>query len=155
MSSASGNRWAIAASSTAFVVVKWLGVAYLLWLGIAQWRSKATTLSSGASGASTITRRELVLRGWALNTVNPKGTLFMLAVVPQFLDPLRALLPQYLTIAGTLAFTDLVINAGYTAFAARVLTVFRTPGRLRWLNRLFGSLFVGLATLLATVKRGP
>ena len=144
----------IAASSAAFVAIKWLGVAYLLWLGIAQWRSSATTLQAGAPGTPAITRRALVLRGWALNTVNPKGTLFMLAVVPQFLDPTHALLPQYLVIAGTLAFTDLVINAGYTLFAARVLAIFSTPGRLRGLNRLFGALFIGLATLLASVKRG-
>jgi homoserine/homoserine lactone efflux protein len=95
-----------------------------------------------------------VLRGWALNTVNPKGTLFMLAVVPQFLDATRPLVPQYLAIAATLAFTDLVINAGYTAFAARALAALRTTAQVRWMNRVFGSLYIGLATLLATVKRG-
>jgi homoserine/homoserine lactone efflux protein len=146
----------IAASSTAFAVVKWLGVAYLLWLGVAQWRSRAAVMRPDAESraAPFATRRALVLRGWALNTVNPKGTLFMLAIVPQFIDPVRALLPQYAIIAGTLAFTDLVINAGYTAFASRVLAAVSTPARLRWLNRFFGGLFIALATLLATVKRG-
>jgi homoserine/homoserine lactone efflux protein len=144
----------IAASSAAFVVVKWLGVAYLLWLGIAQWRSAATTLDAGATRAGVASRAALVGRGWALNTVNPKGTLFMLAVVPQFIDPASPLLPQYAAIAGTLAFTDLVVNAGYTAFAARVLAAISTPQRLRWLNRFFGGLFIGLAALLASVKRG-
>jgi homoserine/homoserine lactone efflux protein len=144
----------IAASSAAFALVKWLGVAYLLWLGISQWRSNASTLNANAGGAAGIPRRALVMRGWALNTVNPKGTLFMLAVVPQFIDPTHPLLPQYLAIAATLAFTDLVVNAGYTAFAARVLAAFRTPGRLRCLNRIFGGLFIGLATVLATFKRG-
>ena len=143
----------IAASSAAFAIVKWLGVAYLLWLGISQWRSTASTLNADAGGPSSISRRALVMRGWALNTVNPKGTLFMLAVVPQFIDPARPLLPRYLAIGATLAFTDLVVNAGYTAFAARVLAAFSTAGRLRWLNRIFGGLFIGLATLLATLKR--
>ena len=143
----------IAASTAAFTAVKWFGVAYLLWLGIAQWRSTASTLHAEGRGAAAISRAALVGRGWALNTVNPKGTLFMLAVMPQFVDPTRALLPQYLAIAATLAFTDLVVNAGYTAFAARVLAALRTPGRLRWLNRVFGALFIGLATVLATVKR--
>lgn len=145
----------IAASSTAFAVVKWLGVGYLLWLGVAQWRSRATVMRSDeAPIAKVVSRRALMLRGWALNTVNPKGTLFMLAIVPQFIDPARPLLSQYAVIAGTLAFTDLVINAGYTAFAARVLSALRTPARLRWLNRFFGGLFIGLAALLATVRRG-
>ncbi len=143
----------IAASNVAFLVIKWLGVAYLLWLGIAQWRS-TTALRADTADARAVSRRALVLRGWALNTVNPKGTLFMLAVVPQFIDPTQALLPQYAVIAATLAFTDLVINAGYTAFAARVLGALKSPRRVRWLNRIFGGLFIGLATVLATVRRG-
>lgn len=143
----------IVASATAFTVIKWLGVAYLLWLGIAQWRAPAVGLQAGADGGPAASRWSIVARGWALNTVNPKGTLFMLAVVPQFLDPARPLVPQYLAIAATLAFTDLVINAGYTAFAARALAALRTPRQVRWVNRVFGSLFIALATLLATVKR--
>jgi homoserine/homoserine lactone efflux protein len=143
----------IVASATAFAAVKWLGVAYLLWLGIAQWRAPAVGLRASADGCAAASRWSIVARGWALNTVNPKGTLFMLAVVPQFLDPARPLVPQYLAIAATLAFTDLVINAGYTAFAARALAALRTPRQVRWVNRVFGSLFIALATLLATVKR--
>jgi homoserine/homoserine lactone efflux protein len=143
----------IVASSAAFTLVKWLGVAYLLWLGIGQWRAPAVGLhAEGGRGAST-SRRAILLRGWALNTVNPKGTLFMLAVVPQFLDPSRPLVAQYLVIGATLAFTDLVVNAGYTAFASKALAALRTPHRMRWVNRTFGSLFVALAAMLATVKR--
>jgi homoserine/homoserine lactone efflux protein len=144
----------IVASSTAFALVKWLGVAYLLWLGIAQWRAPAVGLQARAAGPAQASRGSIFLRGWVLNTLNPKGTLFMLAVVPQFLDPAQPLLPQYLVIAATLAFTDLVVNAGYTAFAARALTALKSPRQMRWVNRVFGSLFVALATLLATVKRG-
>jgi homoserine/homoserine lactone efflux protein len=142
----------IVASATAFAVVKWLGVAYLLWLGWRQWRAPAVGLQAGAR-APNASRWAIVARGWALNSVNPKGTLFMLAVVPQFLDPARPLLPQYLVIAATLAFTDLVVNAGYTAFAARALAALRTPDQVHWVNRVFGSLYIGLATLLATVRR--
>ena len=144
----------IVASATAFAAVKWLGVAYLLWLGIAQWRAPAHGLHAAHGGQDPATRWSILARGWALNSVNPKGTLFMLAVVPQFLDPARPLLPQYLVIAATLAFTDLVINAGYTAFAARAFAALRTPRQVRWVNRVFGSLYVVLATLLATVRRG-
>jgi homoserine/homoserine lactone efflux protein len=144
----------IVASSTAFAVVKWLGVAYLLWLGVAQWRAPAVGLQARSAHPAQASRGSILLRGWVLNTLNPKGTLFMLAVVPQFLDPAQPLLPQYLVIAATLAFTDLVVNAGYTAFAARALAALKSPRQMRWVNRVFGSLFVALATLLATVKRG-
>jgi homoserine/homoserine lactone efflux protein len=145
----------IVASSTAFAVIKWLGVAYLLWLGIAQWRAPAIGLHAQTDGAAKVSRRSILMRGWMINTLNPKPTLFMLAVVPQFLNPTQALLPQYLVMAATLAFTDLVVNAGYTAFAARALAALRTPRQMRWVNRVFGSLFIALATALATVKRGP
>ena len=144
----------IVASSTAFAVVKWLGVAYLLWLGISQWRTPAIGLQARADGVAAASHRSLVVRGWMLNTLNPKPTLFMLAVVPQFLNPAQPLVPQYLVIAATLAFTDLVVNAGYTAFASRALAALRTPRQMRWVNRVFGGLVVALATMLATVKRG-
>jgi homoserine/homoserine lactone efflux protein len=143
----------IVASSTAFTALKWLGVGYLLWLGIAQWRAPAVGLQASPERAAPASRRSIVMRGWALNTVNPKGTLFMLAVVPQFLDPSRPLVAQYLVIGATLALTDLVINAGYTAFASKALAALRTPRQMRWVNRFFGGLFVALAAMLATFKR--
>ena len=103
---------------------------------------------------SAVSTRALLLRGWAVNAVNPKGTVFLLAVVPQFLDLDRPLAPQYLVIAATLALTDLVVMAGYTALAAKLLRLLRRPGQVRLLNRGFGSLFIGMGVLLASFKRG-
>jgi homoserine/homoserine lactone efflux protein len=143
----------IATSALAFAVVKWAGVIYLLWLGLAQWRAPATPLQAEAASSTQVSRRSLVLRGWGINSVNPKGTLFMLAVVPQFLSLDQPLLPQYLVIAATLGFTDLVVMAGYTALAARVLRALRQPAQVRWLNRIFGTLFIAAAGLLATMKK--
>ena len=143
----------VAASSTAFLVVKWAGVAYLVWLGIAQWRALAVPLAAQAEGVGNVTRRSMVMRAWLINTVNPKGTVFLLAVVPQFLDLHQPLMAQYLTIAATLAFTDLVVMAGYTALAARVLGALKSESHIRAMNRSFGSLFVLAGTLLAFFKR--
>ena len=95
----------------------------------------------------------MVLRAWVINALNPKGTVFLLAVMPQFLDLARPLLPQYLLIAATLAFTDLIVMAGYTALAARVLRALKSESHLRALNRVFGSLFVAAGVLLAFFKR--
>ncbi|KQU78147.1 MULTISPECIES: LysE family transporter [unclassified Rhizobacter] len=142
----------IAASSLAFAAVKWLGVGYLLWLGIKQWRAPAQPMVA-ATGEAQVTRRSLVLRGWMINAVNPKGTVFLLAVVPQFLDLAQPLAPQYGVIGATLMFTDLVVMAGYTALASRLLRVLKSPAQIRALNRLFGSLFVAAAALLALFKR--
>jgi homoserine/homoserine lactone efflux protein len=85
--------------------------------------------------------------------VNPKGTVFLLAVVPQFLDLHASLAQQYLVIGATLAFTDLVVMAGYTLLAARVLSALKSEHHIRLLNRTFGSLFIAAGALLASFKR--
>lgn len=144
----------IAASSLAFAAVKWLGVAYLVWLGVQQWRSPSKPLVAVGDEGALVTRRQLVLRGWMINAVNPKGTVFLLAVVPQFLDLHRALGSQYLVICATLCFTDLVVMAGYTALASKVLTALRSEAHVRAMNRTFGSLFVLAGAALASFGRG-
>lgn len=143
----------VATSNTAFLVVKWLGVAYLVWLGIAQWRAPATPLVTRSDEGVLVSRRSMVLRALMINAVNPKGTVFLLAVVPQFMNLAQPLLPQYLIIAGTLGFTDLVVMAGYTALAARVLGALKSPSHIRAVNRTFGGLFVLAGSLLALFKR--
>lgn len=144
----------VATSSTAFLVVKWLGVAYLVFLGIQQWRAPAMPMAAKAeAGAALVTRRSMVLRALMINAVNPKGTVFLLAVVPQFMNLAQPLLPQYLVIAATLGFTDLVVMAGYTALAARVLGALKSPAHIRTMNRTFGGLFVVAGSLLAMFKR--
>lgn len=143
----------VATSSTAFAVVKWLGVAYLVWLGIQQWRAPARPLVAQPDGRDVASRRSLILKAWMINVVNPKGTVFLLAVLPQFMDLTRPLLPQYLTIGATLAFTDMVVMSGYTALAARVLGALKEASHIRAMNRVFGSLFVLAGSLLALFKR--
>lgn len=143
----------VAASSAAFLVVKWAGVAYLVWLGISQWRAPAAPMVAQSDEGPTVTRRSMILRAWMINSVNPKGTVFLLAVVPQFMVLSQPLLPQYLIIAATLGFTDLVVMAGYTVLAARVLGALKSPYHIRAMNRVFGSLFVVAGSLLALFKR--
>lgn len=142
----------VAASSTAFAIIKWAGVAYLVWLGLAQWRASSAPLAVGHEAQPAASPWQLVRRGWAVNSLNPKGTVFLLAVVPQFMDLGQPLWPQYLVIGATLAFTDLVVMAGYTALAARVLATLQSAAHMRWLNRLFGALFVMAGLGLAAFK---
>lgn len=143
----------VATSSTAFQVVKWLGVAYLVWLGVQQWRAPARPVATQREGDAVVSTRHMLLKGWMINAVNPKGTVFLLAVVPQFLDLSQSLALQYLVIGLTLGFTDLVVMAGYTALAARVLSALKSPGHLRAMNRVFGGLFVAAGALLSVFKR--
>ena len=150
---AAGLGAIIAASTTLFTAIKWLGAAYLVWLGIQQWRAPATPLSDAAARGEAGTPRQLLLRGFLVNATNPKGIMFMLAVLPQFIDPALPQLPQYLACGATLFFTDLVVMSGYTGLAARVLRVLREPRHVRWVNRTFGGLFVAAGAVLATFRR--
>jgi homoserine/homoserine lactone efflux protein len=143
----------MATSTTAFVVVKWLGVAYLVWLGIQQWRAPARPMVAASDSREVVTQRSLIAKAWMINVVNPKGTVFLLAVVPQFISTVEPLLPQYLIIGATLAFTDMVVMSGYTALASRVLGALKEPSHMRAMNRIFGSLFVLAGSLLALFKR--
>ena len=143
----------LATSATAFLVVKWAGVAYLVYLGVQQWRAPVRPLAEVQAGAAHVRRRDLVLRGLLINIVNPKGTVFLLAVVPQFLALSEPLTPQYLVIAATLGFTDLTVMAGYTALAAKVLGALKSARAMKWLNRTFGGLFVAAGAFLSVFKR--
>jgi homoserine/homoserine lactone efflux protein len=142
----------LAASNVAFNAIKWFGVAYLVWLGIQQWRAEPKPFVDDAAVVPAA-RKALVLRGFLVNASNPKGIIFMLAVLPQFIDPNAPQAIQYLICAATLWFTDLVVMSGYTLLAAKVLKALRDPSHIRWTNRFFGSLFVGVGLLLASFKR--
>lgn len=143
----------LAASELAFNIVKWLGAAYLVYLGYRQFRTDAMPVAVQSQDTNPFRIRDLLVRGWLINVFNPKGTVFMLAVMPQFLDLSKPLAPQYVIIAVTLAATDLVAMGLYTSFAARILVLMRNPRQIRWMNRLFGSLFILAGTVLATYSR--
>ena len=150
---AAGLGAIIAASSTVFTVLKFCGAAYLVWIGISQWRASDKPLVAAATDAPVLSARQLIVRGWAINATNPKAAVFMLAVVTNFIDPARPLLPQYVIIALSLSFTDLVVMAGYVALAARVLRALNEPHHVRIMNRCFGGLFVVAGSLLAAFRR--
>ena len=145
----------LAASTVAFTLVKWLGAAYLVWLGVQQWRAPAAPPDPDAAGAALgATRRALAVRGFLVNATNPKSVIFMLAVLPQFIDPARPQLAQYAICGATLGMSDLIVMSAYTAFAARALRLLRRPAQIRALNRAFGGVLVAMGALLATFRRG-
>lgn len=143
----------LATSEVAFSVLKWLGAAYLVYLGWLQFRSDAAPVAVESAPPSDFRVRDLVLRGCLVNITNPKGTVFLMAVVPQFINPSEPLAIQYVTIGATLCFTDLVAMGCYTSLAARVLRLLRAPGHIRWVNRTFGAIFILAGTVLATFSR--
>ena len=152
---AAGVGAILAASATAFLVIKWFGVAYLMYLAYRQWRALPLDMSADTDARPPSRPLALILRGFLVNVSNPKALIFMLAVLPQFIDPHQPLLAQYLIITATMVSVDLIVMAGYTGLASRVLRLLRTPKQQRRMNRTFAGLFVGAATFLATLRRAP
>ncbi len=144
---------ALAGSALAFTVIKWLGVGYLVYLAMRQWRLAGADLrtqmpAAGAAGASA-----LITRGALVNLTNPKGLVFLLAVLPQFVDPSAPPVPQYLAIGVTMVAVDLVVMGGYAGLAARLLGWLSTARQQRAVNRTFSGLFATAAVVLAFVRR--
>ena len=146
---------AVANSILAFTIIKWLGVAYLAYLAYRQWRSAAINLDAQIDRAMDGGRLALLVRGFLVNATNPKGLLFFLAVMPQFVNPGAPLLPQYLAIGVTMVAVDMVVMGFYTALSVRLLAWLRTPRQQTLLNRVFSGLFATAAVVLAFVRRGP
>ena len=151
---AAGVGALLAASSMAFSLIKWFGVAYLLWLALAQWRALPGNLADDSAPRPLGRPLTLVLRGFVVNASNPKAVVFILAVLPQFLQPQAPLLPQYLSMTATMVGVDLLVMAAYTGLAAKVLRALRSARQQRLLNRSFALMFVAAAGLLASIHRG-
>jgi homoserine/homoserine lactone efflux protein len=143
---------AVAKSLVVFNAIKWIGVVYLIYLAVRQWRSTPEDLTTQVGGDAADGRLSLLTRGFLVNATNPKGMVFMLAVVPQFVVPTRPLLPQYLTLAVTMVAVDLVIMGAYTGLAARLLAWLRTPRQQKILNRTLSAMFAIAAVVLSLVR---
>lgn len=141
-------------SPLAFTIFKWVGVAYLTWLGIQAWRAPIRDEAAdmdAAIKAGPDRRGQLGLLGQGLliTLSNPKALVFMAAFFPQFIDPQRPMAPQ-LTI---LVVTMLIIEFGWImtyAVGGKGLALRLTgPVAQRWLNRMTGALLIGAGLLLA------
>lgn len=144
---------AVAKSMTAFTVIKWAGVVYLVYLAVRQWRAGTEDLGDGIEVADG-NRLALLMRGFLVNITNPKALVFLLAVLPQFVEPARPLLPQYVMIAATMVIVDVIVMCGYTGLAARLLGWLRTPRQQTIVNRTMSGLFATAAVVLSLVRRG-
>lgn len=140
----------LATSATAFTVLKWIGAAYLLWMGVRLLFSKATPLDLRV-GQSDPSLRRVFYRGFLTNVLNPKVALFFLAFVPQFIAPdasNKALAFLWLGLIFNL--NSLPINFGYAwlaAWAARRVNAVQRA--MHWMDRAAGLLFVGFGLKLA------
>ncbi|MCU0803434.1 MAG: LysE family translocator [Rhodobacteraceae bacterium] len=142
----------VQAHPLAFDAIRWLGVGYLLWLAVQAMRNPLDlqTREVAARPLVRVFRDALIV-----NLLNPKVILFILAFLPQFVDPTRAVLPQFLTLGAILAAGGLVINGLVGGFAGGIGRKLAGSVTLAcWLPRVSAAIFAGLATRLAMMQRG-
>jgi len=126
-------------------VLKWLGGAYLVWLGIQVWRAPPVGLE--LSGRAAPRGGASMFRQGALSALtNPKALLFFAAFLPQFIDPARSLVLQFLVMAGTFAVVEVVTELLIAGFAQRISPWLRRVGRR--FNQACGGVFVAIGVAL-------
>lgn len=138
-------------SMLAFDILKWAGVAYLVWLGIQQWRA-AGGLDLNIL-ADRLPRRKLFSRAVFVNLTNPKSIVFLAALFPQFILPHEPQAMQYVVLGVTTVVVDIIVMIGYATLAQRIALWIKGPRQLKALNRLFGSLFILVGALLASARQ--
>jgi len=149
--SALGLGAILAASETLFHAVKWVGAAYLVYLGVKTIRNARAAAPSG--GREPILARPFTQATMA-QLANPKSVLFFGALMPQFLQLEHALLPQYLAFAAICFVVEMPILAVYGGLAARGRGMFTSPRSIAWRERLSGSALVAVGASIAAIRRG-
>lgn len=149
---AAGAGVLFATTPWAFLIVKWFGVAYLLYLAYSQWKAPVQKIEI-QQNLHVKSRKKLVLNGFLVNMSNPKAIVFLLAVLPQFLDLAKPQTIQYVEMALTMVTIDLIVMAGYTGLASKVLAILKSPKQQKYMNRTFAGLFSGAAFLLSLVRQ--
>ena len=151
----------IAASARFFTIVKWIGAAYLIYLGLKALRSANSMHSVALAGdpkEQERDRRGVYLGALTLQLANPKALLFFLALLPQFIDPAISVVPQMLILAATSMVPEFCILTGYGWLAHRAVHAtarFGVTGNMnRLLARIEGIGLLGCATLVLKFNRG-
>lgn len=139
----------LATLGAGFEVLRWLGVAYLLYLGFKAWRAPAVDLS--AVEAEPRVWKRMFLRGFLISLTNPKTLLFYAAFLPQFVVSSATAAPQLLLLATTFLSLAVVLDGAWAVLAGRVRGVLAVRGRA--LNRLTGGLLISAAAGLALARR--
>ncbi|KQV31627.1 amino acid transporter [Rhizobium sp. Root1203] len=144
----------LAASEFWFAMLKYVGAAYLAFLGIMMLRSKGTfdaALKPGgqAGGGSLLS---IGLKSFMVAVTNPKGYLFFSAFLPQFIDPIMPQATQYALLALTFASLDFLIMLGYAIFGSQAVRLLKTAGAV-WIERACGGALLALAGSLALYRR--
>lgn len=151
--SATGLGALIVASYELFTLVKWVGAAYLAWLGLSALFGKASPITVSTESAGQQSRWRIYVGGLTLQLANPKCLMFFVAILPQFVNPAGDVARQMVWLALGSMIPEFFILAGYGYLAGRASHVATQPRFARWTDRTAGGLMLGAAALVASVRK--
>ncbi|MDA7428505.1 LysE family translocator [Primorskyibacter aestuariivivens] len=143
----------VLASATAFTVLKWIGAAYLVWLGVRLIRSAPAQGLEAQTVGRDVTARSVFAHNAAVTALNPKSIAFFIAFVPQFVDAHTALLPQFTILIATFVGLAALNALAYALLADRLRNMIARPGVIPWITRAGGATLIGMGVLTATMRR--
>lgn len=149
--SATGLGLILVASATAFTVMKYIGAAYLIYLGIRMWRSRWTVTEGTTAIERSMGRR--FLEALTLQLSNPKAIFFFLSIFPQFIDDARPYVIQFVILVFTYSCLVIAIHLLYALSAHRVKRWLGSPRGRRVFNAIGGGAFIAFGLALATSKK--
>jgi threonine/homoserine/homoserine lactone efflux protein len=136
----------LAASATAFTIAKWLGAAYLIWLGVKLWRAPI-------GEAVALPARHAFRDAFLVTVLNPKSIAFFVAFLPQFLNPASAFLPQAALVLVTFVGLGALNALGYALLAGTLSDAVKRPAIRRGFNRVGGGMLIGAGLATAAMRR--
>lgn len=151
--SASSLGALLISSYRVFFAVKWIGAAYLVYLGARTILWHSEILPAGEPAKTGASAMRLFRDGFVLQMSNPKAIVFFSAILPQFIDPHRAVLPQIVILGLTSIICEFAVLSSYCLAAARASLLARQPRYAKWTNRIAGSFLIGAGAGLAALRR--
>lgn len=143
----------LAASEEAFTVLKWVGAAYLVYLGFRTWRAPPPLISTipGCDKMSTARPLRLFSQGFLVAVSNPKGLIFFAAFLPQFMVAGMSFPVQLVIFGGTFVIVEVVYELLLAQAAQKIAPWLARHGR--WFNRATGGMFVGIGVAMTAMSR--
>jgi len=142
----------ITQSLTLFNIIKWIGVAYLIFLGVMKFVEKPM-LPQDTENIKAFSFKKALIQASLINMTNIKATVFLVAFIPQFLAPTQPIWTQFFIICATLVVVDVIVMTGYSSLASKLKFMVKSLHAITIQNRITGAFLLLAALFVSTAKR--